>query len=117
MLAVNLGDDANTVGAVTGQLAGAVYRLSGAELTKVSPAPTVTISQGGDGLAFDPSGDLWVSTGSDVVEYSKTELAKSGSPTPVFTLSEDDCSVAFDSSGDLWKGSTANTLAEWAKPE
>ncbi len=96
---------------------GNVVEYSRAELTKASPAPTVTISQGGDGLAFDPSGDLWVSTGSDVVEYSKTELAKSGSPTPVFTLSEDDCSVAFDSSGDLWEGSTANTLAEWAKPQ
>ena len=95
---------------------GDVVEYSRAELAKASPAPTVTISPGGGGLAFDPSGNLWVANGSNVVEYSKAELAKSGSPTPVITL-EDDCSVAFDSSGDLWQGSTANTLAEWTKPQ
>ncbi len=100
----------------SGDISGDVVEYSKAELAKASPAPTVTISPGGGGLAFDPSGNLWVANGSNLVEYSKAELAQSGSPTPVITL-EDDCSVAFDSSGDLWEGSTANTLAEWTKPQ
>jgi hypothetical protein len=35
-------------------------------------------------LAFDSSGDLWVLSSGDnaLVEYTKAELAKSGSPTP-----------------------------------
>ena len=52
-----------------------------------------------------------------MVEYSKSELAKSGSPEPVFTLSDNYCSVSFDPSGDLWEGSSANSLPEWPKAE
>ncbi|HMK97693.1 MAG TPA: hypothetical protein VK425_09125, partial [Acidimicrobiales bacterium] len=71
------------------------------------------------GLAFDPSGSLWVANDGSgkVIEFTKAELAKSGSPAPVFTLSQDDCSITFDSSGDLWEGSTANTLSEFTRAE
>ena len=50
---------------------GKVIEYSRAELTKASPAPTVTISFGGGGLAFDPSSHLWVANGTTVVELAK----------------------------------------------
>ena len=66
------------------------------ELAKAAPKPAVTIASGSanglnapDDLAFDAAGDVWVAnTGANtVVEYSKSELAKSGSPAPVRTIS------------------------------
>ena len=96
---------------------GTVVEYSRADLAKPAPAPTVTLSIGGDGVAFDPSGDLWVANGSGVGEFTKAELAKSGAPTPVFTLEEGDCSVAFDASGDLWEGGTNNVLTEFTKAQ
>ena len=96
--------------------AGNIVEYKRAQLAKASPAPSVTIQGGAFGLAFDPSGNLWVSA-AEVVEYSKAELAKSGSPSPVFTLDENDCSIAFDSSGDLWEGSHGSTVSEWTRAE
>jgi sugar lactone lactonase YvrE len=66
------------------------------ELAKAAPKPAVIIASGSanglnapDDLAFDAAGDAWVAnTGANtVVEYSKSELAKSGSPAPVRTIS------------------------------
>jgi hypothetical protein len=60
-----------------------VTEYNRAELAKASPVPTVTISvasPGGD--AFSPSGDLWVGSGGTVVEFTKAQLAKSGSRSP-----------------------------------
>jgi sugar lactone lactonase YvrE len=60
-----------------------------------SPTPTVTLSTNSGsldfpfGLAFDGSGDLWVSniSGGSVVEFSAAQIAASGSPTPTATIS------------------------------
>ena len=76
-----------------------VVEYSKAERTRASPAPTVTISQSGSGamgLAFDSSGDLWVTKNNfTVVEFTKAQLAKSGSPVPQVTISNtNQCSVA-----------------------
>ena len=67
-----------------------VVEYSKAELTKASPSPTVTISWPNPlGPTLDPSGDLWLvnqdpNTGASVtlVEFTKAQLAKSGSPKP-----------------------------------
>jgi hypothetical protein len=92
--------------------AGHIVEYTRADLAQASPGPTVTLSYGGGGLAFDRSGDLWVINGTDVVEFTKDEIATSGSPKPVISL-PDNCSVEFDSYGDLWEGSSADFLAEF----
>ena len=64
-------------------------RVTKAELKK-SGSPPAHVTIGGSvlstpqGLAFDSSGDLWVLNNGDqaLVEFTKAELAKSGSPTP-----------------------------------
>ncbi len=68
-----------------------VAEYTKAELTK-SGSPPVHLTIAGpislistpSDLAFDSSGDLWVLSSGDnaLVEYTKAELAKSGSPTP-----------------------------------
>jgi streptogramin lyase len=92
--------------------AGHVIEYSRADLAQASPVLTMSISYSGGGLAFDPSGDLWVINGTDVAEFTKAEIAKSGSPQPVASL-PDNCSAVFVSSGDLWEGSSADWLAEF----
>jgi sugar lactone lactonase YvrE len=92
-----------------------------------SPVPTVTLSANAGSLnqptalAFDRSGDLWVTnqpnapaTGT-VVEFTPSQLAASGSPVPTVTLGssgtgamDGPISLAFDGSGDLWIGSLVN---------
>ena len=91
-----------------------------------APAPKLALSGGGlddpFGLAFDHSGDLWVSnegTG-NVLEYAKAQLSKSGSPEPKVDISTPGAAgIAFDSSGDLWLGSGASTatVVEFAKSQ
>ena len=95
---------------------GSVVEYSRADLARPSPAPTVTISYVAGGLAFDPSGDLWAINGTDVAEFTKAEIAKSGSPKPVFSL-PDNCSVVFDSSGDLWEGSSVDWVLEFTRAQ
>lgn len=107
---------------VSNTLSDSVVEYSRAELAKANPAPTVTIGLGvgAYGVAFDPSGNLWVETGgAGLEEINKAELAKSGSPAPVFTLSESLCRFGFDSSGDLWEGGgdQGNSLWEWTKSQ
>lgn len=58
-------------------------------------------------LAFDPSGNLWVSVGfsSNIVRYTPDQLAASGSPTPAVQLTpglDGPSGLAFDSTGNLW---------------
>jgi secreted PhoX family phosphatase len=54
-----------------------------------SPTPAITLSANAGslstpiGLAFDNSGDLWVSNDRTLVEFSVSQLATSGSPAPV----------------------------------
>jgi hypothetical protein len=95
---------------------GSVVEYSRADLAQPSPAPTVTIAYVAGGLAFDPSGDLWAINGTDVAEFTKAEIAKSGSPKPVFSL-PDNCSVVFDSSGDLWEGSSDDWVLEFTRAQ
>jgi hypothetical protein len=105
---------------------GTVVEYSKAELAKASPTPTVTIlslslisrKNIAVGLAFDPSGDLWVTKFErDAVEFTKTQLAESGSPAGRVTIHNDDlCSVAFDRSGDLWSGNP-DTVFEFTRAQ
>jgi hypothetical protein len=58
---------------------------------------------------------------SNAVEFTKAQLAKSGSPSPLVTISYiGACSLAFDPSGDLWVGgaeSLGSTVVEFAKAQ
>jgi len=83
-----------------------------------APVPAVTLTsnagslRGPLGLAFDRSGDLWVSDGNTaadiVVEFLASQLSASGSPLPAVTLAANGTSLniplglAFDESGNLW---------------
>jgi hypothetical protein len=103
--------------------------------TSGSPTPAVTISATGNSLAdpvavaFDRSGDLWVSNYDDtlsagredtLVEYTPGDLSATGSPTPAVTISatgnslDEAYGLAFDSVGDLWVSNLGNnTLVEY----
>jgi hypothetical protein len=99
-----------------------VVEYSKAELSSPSPAPTVTISQSGSGamgLAFDPSGDLWVTKDNfTAVEFTRAQLAKSGSPVPQVTITNiNQCSVVFDPSGDLWEGSFGDVVTDFTRAQ
>lgn len=73
-----------------------------------NPTPAVTLSASGaslsgpTGLAFDASGDLWVSNqgSGTIVEFAPDQLAASGAPTPIHTVSGNPqslpCLLAFD---------------------
>ena len=73
-----------------------VVEFSAAQLAASgSPAPKVTLTSNAGslnqptGLAFDNSGDLWVSNmgANTVVEFTPSQIASSGSPTPTVTVS------------------------------
>ena len=105
-----------------------VIEYAQGNLSKSVAVPRTEISLPGGpataGLVFDPAGDLWVAAPGDntVVEYTKEELAKSGSPLPNVALSggglNDPFGIAFDHSGDLWVSNegTGNVL-EYAKAQ
>jgi sugar lactone lactonase YvrE len=106
--------------------AGCVVEFSKAALATANPTPTVTIaSTGGANIAFTRSGDMWMVTGggplndcfgtpctNELVEFTKAQLATSGSPTPAVTISATKhgaagsmwgpYGVAIDPSGDVW---------------
>jgi hypothetical protein len=120
-------DGINGPGAVTfdssGNLwvanANSMVEYSKADLTKASPTPTVVISShffdnSLDAVAFNQAGDAWAGVGNGgVVEFTKSQLAKSGSPTPVVTIIDDSlCSIVFDRSGNMWADSWAPLLAD-----
>jgi hypothetical protein len=105
---------------------GCLVEFSKAELAVASPKPTVTISStGGTDPVFTPSGNLWMVTGggpkddcfgtpctNELVEFTKAQLATSGSPTPAVTISSTGVgaagsvwgpyALAFTSTGDVW---------------
>ncbi len=80
---------------------GCLVEFSKAELATASPKPTVTISStGGTSPVFTASGNLWMVTGggpkggcfgtpctNELVQFTKTQLATSGSLTPAVTIS------------------------------
>ena len=95
-----------------------------AGLAARSPVPAVIISSdaagdlnGPSGMAFTSSGKLWVANSSTatVVEYTKAQLAKSGSPAPAVIISSTNFQypygLAFGPSGDLWVADGGQDLA------
>ncbi len=89
-----------------------------------APAPTVTLAAAAGSishpvlLAFDRSGDLWVTNSGvpgTVVEFTASQLAASGTPTPSVTLTTNGSnslnnpgSLAFGPRGGLWVGNDGN---------
>jgi sugar lactone lactonase YvrE len=103
---------------------GCLVEFSRDELATANPTPTVTISStGGANIAFTPAGDLWMVTGggpncfgtpctNQLVEFTRAQLATSGSPTPAISISSTNVGpyqslvgpygVAVAPSGDVW---------------
>jgi sugar lactone lactonase YvrE len=119
---------------VTSSNTNTVVEYARSQLAKASPAPSVILSSDRSGslngpgsLVFGPSGDLWVANTSvsTVVEYTKSQLAESGSPSPPVTISNNSFNapygVAIDSSGDLWVSDNAQqgspAVFEYAKSQ
>jgi hypothetical protein len=104
-----------------------VFDFTKAQLAKSGdPAPRVTISSDGLSAAcrptFDSSGDMWAANyggpPSTVVEFTKAQLAKSGSSAPWVTISsgrlESPGGIAFDSLDGLWvPNAGTNALFEY----
>jgi sugar lactone lactonase YvrE len=100
-----------------------------------SPTPAITLSQnaadssiyGPLSMAFDPTGNLWLSNGNfdhngpnTVVMFSPTQLATSSSAAPTIVLRAGGGSLvgpgglAFDASGNLWVTNVdTNTVVEY----
>ena len=105
-----------------------VMELGSATLSGLSgssaPSPTVVLTTVGGrsgsptAVAFDPSGNLWVSVGTtssgEILEYTAAQLATGGALTPQVTLTAKGTDLAsptdlvFDSSGNLWVTSSGN---------
>lgn len=113
---------------------GTIVEFTPAQLASSgSPTPAVTISSNPssrddlNGMAFDPSGDLWATyyDENQVIEYTPAQLSTSGSPAPAATISAAGGSLTgpdgavFDASGDLLvvndatSGTGANTVVEY----
>ncbi len=95
-----------------------------------SPTPAVTLSTNFGSLnapavlAFDTSGNLWVSNSgineNTVVQFAASQLVASGSPAPAVTIGASGNSLsepygmAFDAHGNLWVGNVgASTVVEF----
>lgn len=74
---------------------------SGAPTTSIR-TPTQTIG----GVAFDASGNLWVTqfNGNTLLEYTVNQLSDSGALTPAVTIGalSNPAGMAFDATGNLW---------------
>jgi sugar lactone lactonase YvrE len=82
-----------------------------------APAVTITMPSGNpNALAFDATGNIWVSdyTGNRLLKYTPAQLTSSGSPTPVVISSNGNNSIqapiglALDSGGKLWVANLNN---------
>lgn len=85
---------------------GKAYEYTKSELASTAaPTPVATISDFPStplSDAIDSAGDLWVSTDTSVVEFSKAELSEAN-PAPTVTISTSGgAQLVFDSSGNLW---------------
>ncbi len=92
-----------------------------------SPTPAVTLSDttaahrvfnSPAGIAFDHSGNLWVSNNGGVIdEFTPAELAASGVAAPTDTITNgtiEPDAVAFDGAGNLWVSGYNGAIAEYA---
>jgi hypothetical protein len=119
---------------------GCVVEFSRGELATPDPTPTVTVSStGGANIAFTSSGNMWMVTGggsdcygtpcnNELVEFTRTQLARSGSPTPAVTISSTEAGangslygpygVAVDRFGDVWVSNfNTPTTVEFARAQ
>jgi streptogramin lyase len=99
-------------GTIAGYSARQVRQLS----SNTSPDPQVLLTDDGSfgifncpyGEAFDSKGNLWVTNlfGSDVVEFTPSQLEAGGAPTPntkIFSTNFENLEgIQFDASGTLW---------------
>jgi sugar lactone lactonase YvrE len=92
-----------------------VLRLPAASLGASGPKTADITLKGGPleggfprarALAFDPSGNLWVSVGFNdkIVRYTPAQISTSGNPTPGVELTglNGPIGLAFDAAGNLW---------------
>lgn len=92
----------------------------------VNPTYSLTLGSGGNaatpsGIAFDPTGNLWVADEAHgtIFELTASQLTAGGNPTPTTTLTAGSGgspggSIAFDASGDLWVSTGFNpTVSEF----
>jgi sugar lactone lactonase YvrE len=115
---------------VSDYMANRIVRYDAAQLSASgSPTPTVVLTgingsiENPSGLAFDDSGNLWVSNlvGGTVVAFGPGQLAASGSPAPRVVLSSNASSLAlpaglaFDTDGSLWVVGGAGSLTRFGK--
>jgi len=92
-----------------------------------SPSAKVTLTSGSLNMpcrpVFDQYGDLWAGNyGTDtVVEFTRKDLAKSGSPWPTVTLASpvfiEPGDVAIDRAGDLWVPTAVNGVLGFTKDQ
>jgi hypothetical protein len=103
---------------------GQLFKLAASSLSASgSPSPTVTISATSvatatgfassldcpEGLAFDPSGNLWVSNlisdnAGSIAEFTAAQLATTGSPSPAVFLDSDVFGLNIDAPAQLTFG-------------
>jgi sugar lactone lactonase YvrE len=116
---------------VSDYTANRLVRYDAAQLSSSgSPTPAVVLTgingsiENPSGLAFDDSGNLWVSNlvGGTVVAFGPAQLAASGSPAPSVVLSSNGNSLvlpaglAFDADGSLWVLGGTGILTQFGKP-
>ncbi|HEY6474681.1 MAG TPA: hypothetical protein VIY26_17430 [Acidimicrobiales bacterium] len=92
--------------------------------TSGSPTPAVTLSDDGSGsldgpvgLAFTPSGDLWVAdfNGATLDEFTPAQLAANGAPAPAVMIKSVNGSlkgveeIGIDGSGSLWAAASESS--------
>ena len=132
-LAFDAGGNLWVANGLSGPGENTIVEFTVAQLDSGAPTPAVTLSanagsiRGPTGLAFDRSGNLWMTNfnrGSGdstltVVEFSASQLVVSGSPIPAVTLSDNGGSLytpsglAFDGSGNLWVVNFSGSIVEF----
>jgi sugar lactone lactonase YvrE len=91
-----------------------VFKISAAQLAAsgdVTPAVSMATTDGTQGLAFDKSGNLWVSDAEKLYRFDAASLASGGAPARTITVkTKADATgtvlhpgwLLFDTKGDLW---------------
>jgi sugar lactone lactonase YvrE len=99
---------------------------AGAETPGIVLSATASSLSSPSALAFDPSGNLWVTNtaANTVVSFATASLAATGSPAPAATISANSGSLqtpralAFDFGGNLWVANeAASTIVEYSSAQ